>query len=76
MRNIWKIFKSDLKALNQTVISVILTVGLVIMPSMFVWYNVLACWDVFGHTGNLKVAVANTDEGYKSDLLPIISFTS
>lgn len=71
MRNIWKIFKSDLKALNQNVISVILTVGLVIMPSMFVWYNVLACWDVFGHTGNLKVAVANTDEGYKSDLLPI-----
>lgn len=71
MGNIWKIFKSDLKALNQNVISVILTVGLVIMPSMFVWYNVLACWDVFGHTGNLKVAVANTDEGYKSDLLPI-----
>lgn len=71
MRNIWKIFKSDLKSLNQNVISVILTVGLVIMPSMFVWYNVLACWDVFGHTGNLKVAVANTDEGYKSDLLPI-----
>lgn len=71
MRNIWKIFKSDLKALNQNVISVILTVGLVIMPSMFVWYNVLACWDVFGHTGNLKVAVANADEGYKSDLLPI-----
>ena len=60
-----------MRALKQNVVSVILIVGLVIMPSMFVWYNVLACWDVFGNTGNLKVAVANTDEGYKSELLPM-----
>ncbi len=71
MSNIWKIFKLDLRALRQNVVSVILAVGLVIMPSMFVWYNVLACWDVFGNTGNLKVAVANTDTGYKSELLPM-----
>ena len=55
----------------MNVVSVILTVGLVVMPSMFVWYNVLACWDVFGNTGNLKVAVANTDAGYNSELLPM-----
>ena len=71
MRNIFKIFASDLRALNKNVVSVILTVGLILMPSMFVWYNVLACWDVFGNTGNLKVAVANTDKGYNSDLLPM-----
>ncbi len=71
MKNILKIFSCDLLALKKNVVSVILTVGLVLMPSMFVWYNVLACWDVFGNTGNLKVAVATTDEGYKSDLLPM-----
>ena len=71
MHNIVNIFKSDLKALRKNVVSVILAVGLVVMPSMFVWYNVLACWDVFGNTGNLTVAVANTDEGYKSELLPM-----
>lgn len=71
MKNIFKIFISDLSACKQNVVSVILTVGLIIMPSMFVWYNVLACWDVFGNTGNLKVAVANTDVGYKSELLPM-----
>ena len=71
MRNIAKIFISDLNACKQNVVSVILIVGLVIMPSMFVWYNVLACWDVFGNTGNLKVAIANTDEGYKSEFLPM-----
>ena len=71
MNNILKIFSCDLHAMRQNVVSVILTVGLVVMPSMFVWYNVLACWDVFGNTGNLKVAVANTDVGYKSELLPM-----
>ncbi len=41
------------------------------LPSIFTWYNVIACWDAFGNTGNLTVAVANTDEGYESDLVPL-----
>ena len=71
MRNIWNIFVSDMRSLNANAVSVILAVGLVLMPSMFAWYNILACWDAFNNTGNLKVAVANTDEGYSSDLLPV-----
>ncbi len=71
MKNIWNIFVSDLKNLKKNAVSVILVVGLVLMPSMFAWYNILACWDVFNNTGNLKVAVANTDTGYESDLLPV-----
>ena len=41
------------------------------MPSIFAWYNIIACWDVFDNTGHLTVAVANEDEGYESDLVPI-----
>ncbi len=70
MGNIWNIFASDMRSLKANAVSVILAVGLVLMPSMFAWYNILACWDAFNNTGNLKVAVANTDEGYSSDLLP------
>ena len=40
------------------------------LPSIFTWYNVIACWNVLDNTGNLKVAGANSDEGYQSDLLP------
>ena len=49
----------------------IIVIGLVFLPSIFTWYNVIACWDAFGNTGNLTVAVANTDEGYESDLVPL-----
>ena len=71
MRNIWCIFKTDMKHLFNNSISVIIVIGLVFLPSIFTWYNVIACWDAFGNTGNLTVAVANTDEGYESDLVPL-----
>ena len=71
MHNIWALFKSDLRHLFANVVSVIITIGLVVMPSIFAWYNLIACWDVFDNTGHLTVAVANEDEGYESDLVPI-----
>ncbi|MBQ6454018.1 MAG: YhgE/Pip family protein, partial [Coriobacteriales bacterium] len=72
MREAWRIFKSDLKHLfNSNVVTAITAIGLVLLPSLFSWYNILACWDVFDNTGKLTVAVANTDEGYTSDLIPL-----
>ena len=71
MRNIWRLFIGDLKRLSSNVVTLIAVIGLVALPSIFSWYNMLACWNVFDNTGNLTVAVANTDEGYLSDLVPI-----
>ena len=71
MRNVARLAVGDFKRLFSNIVSVIIVLGLVLLPSIFTWYNVLACWDVFGNTGNLKVAVANSDEGYQSDLVPL-----
>ena len=71
MHNIWCLFMGDLKRLRSNVVAMVIALGLVLLPSIFSWYNVLACWDVFDNTGNIKVAVANTDEGYQSDLVPL-----
>ena len=71
MKNIWRLFTGDLKRLGHNVITVIIVLGLVAIPSLFSWYNLIACWNVFDNTGNLTVAVANSDEGYKSDLVPL-----
>ena len=51
--------------------AIIVMFGLVIIPSLFTWFNVIASWDPFANTKNLKVAVASVDEGYESDLFPI-----
>lgn len=71
MRNALKLFASDIRHLFKNVVSVIITIGLIMMPSIFAWYNLIACWNVFDNTGNITVAVANDDAGYESDLLPL-----
>ena len=71
MGNVGRIVRSDFKRLFANAMSSIIVVGLVVMPSMFAWYNVIACWNVFDNTGNLTVAVANVDEGYESELVPL-----
>lgn len=71
MRAIWRLFTGDLKRIAHNTVTAIIVFGLVAIPSLFSWYNLIACWNVFDNTGNLTVAVANSDEGYKSDLVPI-----
>lgn len=71
MSNVWRLFKSDIRHMFSNVVSSIIAIGLIVMPSIFAWYNIIACWNVFDNTGNIRVAVANTDAGFKSDLMPI-----
>lgn len=71
MHNILTIFKNDIQKMFCNVVSSIIVLGLVVIPSIFAWFNLLACWDVFDNTGHLAVAVANDDEGYESDLIPL-----
>lgn len=63
MRNVFKLFSYDIKHLFGNVITVVIVLGLVFLPSIFTWYNVIACWNVFDNTGNLKVAVAQFRRG-------------
>lgn len=71
MRNIIAIFKRDLSRIRGSVVSLIVAVGLVIVPTLYAWFNIAGSWDPYGNTGNLKVAVANSDNGYMSDLIPV-----
>ena len=65
------LLRRDLRQSATNVMAIIVLSGLILIPSMFTWFNVLATWDPFGETQNLTVAVANTDEGYQSDLIPL-----
>lgn len=71
MKNIIKLFKHDLANIRKSVIGLIVMVGLVIVPVLYAWFNIAGSWDPYGNTGNLKVAVANSDDGYISDLIPV-----
>lgn len=71
MKKIIALLKQDLSRVRGSVVACIVAVGLVIVPTLYAWFNIAGSWDPYGNTGNLKVAVANSDEGYLSDLIPV-----
>ena len=71
MKNILKLFRRDCENVLHSVIGMVVVVGLVVVPALYAWFNIAGSWDPYGNTGNLKVAVANADKGYKSDLIPV-----
>ncbi|MGV9768994.1 YhgE/Pip family protein [Microbacterium sp. NPDC003461] len=71
MSVILRLVGRDVRHATQNVMACIVIFGLVVIPSLFTWFNVIASWDPFANTSNLKVAVASTDTGYESDLIPV-----
>ena len=65
------IFLTDLRLGFQSIIGIVVIVLLVITPSMYAWFNIAGSWDPYSNTGGLKVAVANQDEGYKGEIVPM-----
>lgn len=63
MKQIFEIFKSDIKEIFRKVNTWIIIVGLIFLPSMYAWPNILSSWDPYSHTNNIKVAVISEDEG-------------
>ena len=71
MRDALSVIKNDFSKVRRSVMATCMLLFLIIIPLLFTWFNVLAAWDPFGNTKDLKIAVASEDEGYTSDFFPI-----
>lgn len=67
MKNIIEIFRNDIKEVFRKTNTWIIIVGLIFLPSMYAWPNILSSWDPYGHTNNIKVAVTSEDDGATVD---------
>lgn len=67
MKNIIEIFRKDIKEVFRKTNTWIIIVGLIFLPSMYAWPNILSSWDPYGHTNNIKVAVTSEDTGATVD---------
>ena len=63
MKNIFKIYKNDLKDIFTNKVLLVIVTGLCILPSLYAWFNIKASWDPYGNSGNISVAVVNEDSG-------------
>jgi len=67
LKNIIEIFRKDIKEVFRKTNTWIIIVGLIFLPSMYAWPNILSSWDPYGHTNNIKVAVTSEDAGATVD---------
>ena len=67
MKNIFKIFGKDIMGLVKNILAMVIAVGLCFLPALYAWFNIYANWDPYGNTGNVNIAVANLDEGWKNE---------
>lgn len=63
MKNILKIFIRDFKSILNNWVALIIIIGLIILPSLYAWFNIKSSWDPYGNTGGIKVAIVNKDNG-------------
>jgi len=63
LKNIIEIFQDDIREIFRKVRTWIVIIGLILLPSMYAWPNILSAWDPYGHTNNIKVAVVTEDNG-------------
>ncbi|SFJ59705.1 YhgE/Pip N-terminal domain-containing protein/YhgE/Pip C-terminal domain-containing protein [Terrisporobacter glycolicus] len=63
MKNIFKIFRDDLKDISTNMALIIVLIALAVLPSLYAWFNIEASWDPYGNTSNISVAVVNNDKG-------------
>lgn len=63
MKNSWKIFTRDIKNIGTNWVAAVIIGGLIILPSLYAWFNIVASWDPYGQTDQLPVGVVNEDVG-------------
>lgn len=63
MKNIFKIFKKDLKNIFTNWVAIVVVVALMAIPSLYSLVNIKANWDPYGNTSGIKIAVINNDKG-------------
>ncbi|EEM07195.1 YhgE/Pip domain-containing protein [Bacillus pseudomycoides] len=63
MKQIWRIYTTDLRNVAKHWAAIVIVLGLMILPSLYAWFNIKASWDPYGNTKDVPIAVSNQDAG-------------
>ena len=61
-KNTWELFILDWKRIFKNPVATFLIVALMIIPSLYAWFNIKALWDPYSNTGELPIAVYSDDQ--------------
>ncbi|MDD7362898.1 MAG: YhgE/Pip domain-containing protein [Peptoniphilus sp.] len=57
-----KILLRDIRRLCCNWVSIVILIGISLLPSLYAWFNIAANKDPYGNVNQIKIAVANLDE--------------
>ena len=63
IKHVFELYRLDWKRIAKSPVAVFLIVALMILPSLYAWFNIKALWDPYGNTGELPIAIYSNDAG-------------
>ncbi|WP_220465701.1 YhgE/Pip domain-containing protein [Microbacterium esteraromaticum] len=66
--NAWSVYRRDLGRLARVSKAWIIIIGVIVTPSLYAWFNIVAFWDPYSNTQQVSVAIVDQDEGASSEL--------
>lgn len=71
MKNIIGIFLRDVRKIKTNTIALIIIIGILVVPTLYAWFNIGGSWDPYENTSGIQIAVASDDAGYQGELLAL-----
>lgn len=62
IKNTLRLYLLDWKRIFKNPIATLLIIAIMIIPSLYAWFNIKALWDPYGNTGELPIAFYSADK--------------
>ena len=69
MGNVLRVFWRDVKRIAKVSPAWLVVVFLIVLPSIYTWFNVIGFWNPYENTGNMRVCVVNEDKSVEDETL-------
>lgn len=69
MGNVLRVLARDVKRVAKVPAAWLVALFLIVLPSLYTWFNVAGFWDPYGNTVNLRICVVNEDAGAHDETL-------
>ncbi len=69
MGNVLRVVARDIKRVAKVPAAWLVALFLIVLPSLYTWFNVAGFWDPYGNTANLRICVVNEDAGAHGETL-------
>lgn len=61
-KNVFELYRLDWRRIFKNPAATFLIIALLIIPSLYAWFNIAALWDPYSNTSELKIAVYSADK--------------